>query len=389
MSSRPGVRLLAVCAVALAIAVPARTAAESPEGPTGLVLGLKAGGGIGAPLNDSDPSLAAEVELGYVLPPLDHALEVFAAFAYAVPGMEKSAELDDPRLHRDDVLSYRVEQQIGAPGLGLRYRLHLTGPITPYASVGGRLYMIRTDVSGTLGGEPTGEWRETGSVIGAFLAIGAELALGPGAMLLELHAGYGGLDSDMLGDTNVGMLSLLVGYRFMLPRGPVDSSSAAEREDMPSARVEADADAKAAAAASTRDPAPEPAPAQVEPVAEAADSGAADEPLPTAAEPDAGAQSAQLAPVAAGAAPAPAPAPAMAQVRGNVRDFSGKPLRATIRLQSLGLKVETDGEGRFQIDVPPGRYSIRLRSFGYVSQSREVAVEENGVTVLNVELRKK
>jgi hypothetical protein len=49
----------------------------------------------------------------------------------------------------------------------------------------------------------------------------------------------------------------------------------------------------------------------------------------------------------------------------------------------------TDAQGYFEIDLPPGSYTVRLRAFGYVSQNRRIAVEENGVTVLNVELGKK
>ena len=76
-------------------------------------------------------------------------------------------------------------------------------------------------------------------------------------------------------------------------------------------------------------------------------------------------------------------------MRGHVRAFSGEPLRATIRLKPRDLKASTDEQGYFELDIPPGQYTVRLRSFGYVSQSRSIVVEPNGVTVLNVELGKK
>jgi hypothetical protein len=65
-------------------AAPARADGDATtRGPTGLVIGGKLGGGLGEPLNESSASFAAEVELGYVLPPLDHAFELFTAFASA------------------------------------------------------------------------------------------------------------------------------------------------------------------------------------------------------------------------------------------------------------------------------------------------------------------
>jgi len=48
--------------------------------------------------------------------------------------------------------------------------------------------------------------------------------------------------------------------------------------------------------------------------------------------------------------------------------------------------VRADG-GRFEVDVPPGRYRVTISASGYQTQQRTVDVEENGVTVLNVDLR--
>jgi HSP20 family molecular chaperone IbpA len=44
-------------------------------------------------------------------------------------------------------------------------------------------------------------------------------------------------------------------------------------------------------------------------------------------------------------------------------------------------------DGRFEIDVGPGRYRVTIAAPGYKTQTRQVDVEENGVTVLNVDLR--
>lgn len=77
-----------------------------------------------------------------------------------------------------------------------------------------------------------------------------------------------------------------------------------------------------------------------------------------------------------------------AQLRGLVRSFTGAPLRATIRIEPIGTEVKTDADGTFKIDVPPGAYTIVIESPGHAGQRRPARVEENGVTVLNVDLRR-
>ena len=75
------------------------------------------------------------------------------------------------------------------------------------------------------------------------------------------------------------------------------------------------------------------------------------------------------------------------QLRGLVRSFNGKPLAATIRVEPLNVETKTDADGTFQIDVPPGGYEVVVASPGYAGQRRPVQVEENGVTILNADLR--
>lgn len=75
------------------------------------------------------------------------------------------------------------------------------------------------------------------------------------------------------------------------------------------------------------------------------------------------------------------------QLRGLVRSYSGKPLAATIRVEPIGTEVKTDADGTFTIDVPPGAYEVSVSAPGHAPQKRPVQVEENGVTVLNADLR--
>ena len=75
------------------------------------------------------------------------------------------------------------------------------------------------------------------------------------------------------------------------------------------------------------------------------------------------------------------------QIRGVVRTLAGKPVAATVVVEPLGVTVEAGDDGAFRIDVPPGKYEVVLSAPGLATQRRQIQVEQNGVTVLNVELR--
>jgi uncharacterized membrane protein len=76
------------------------------------------------------------------------------------------------------------------------------------------------------------------------------------------------------------------------------------------------------------------------------------------------------------------------QVRGLVRSFRGKPLAASIRLEPSAVTTQTDGEGFFQIDVPPGDYEVVIEAPGYQAQRRRAKVEQQGVVIVNADLSK-
>ena len=80
------------------------------------------------------------------------------------------------------------------------------------------------------------------------------------------------------------------------------------------------------------------------------------------------------------------------QVRGLVRSFRGRGIAATIVILSKEggdavATVQAGKDGHFRVGVEPGSYEVSVEAAGYKSQKRKVRVEENGVTVLNVDLR--
>lgn len=76
------------------------------------------------------------------------------------------------------------------------------------------------------------------------------------------------------------------------------------------------------------------------------------------------------------------------QIRGFVRSFGGKPLPAALTIEPLGTSVTAGADGGFEIDVAPGEYEVVIRAPGYREQRRSVTVEEGGVLILNVDLRR-
>lgn len=187
----------------------------------GLVIAPKVGGGFGQPFGKFGSSVVAELEVGYLLPlpaPVNRRFELFLSGQYAGPESTGST-LTDPRLPEGGAASYTVTQRQAILTLGLLYRQPLPDPVrwlAPYVALGGRAYLMRTEVSGSAGKNPFGENRETSTSWGVYSALGADFFVGPGSVLLELQVGWAKTDRYILRDTNVGSMNLVVGYRFML-----------------------------------------------------------------------------------------------------------------------------------------------------------------------------
>jgi hypothetical protein len=74
------------------------------------------------------------------------------------------------------------------------------------------------------------------------------------------------------------------------------------------------------------------------------------------------------------------------QLRGLVRSYSGLGIQASVRVEPGGKAVSCSSEGEFELDLPPGNYSVIIEAEGYSSQKRPVRIRKDGVTVLNADL---
>jgi hypothetical protein len=76
------------------------------------------------------------------------------------------------------------------------------------------------------------------------------------------------------------------------------------------------------------------------------------------------------------------------QIRGSVRAFDGSSLPAHVRIEPGAREVQAGPDGVFSLDVPPGKYRIKLWLVGYQPQERVVEIGKSGVMVLNVDMQK-
>jgi len=77
------------------------------------------------------------------------------------------------------------------------------------------------------------------------------------------------------------------------------------------------------------------------------------------------------------------------QLRGVVRSFDrGRPLAAELVVKPIGLEIRCDSRGQFEVDLPPGEYEVSVGAPGYRAQHRRVRIEQDGVTILNADLRR-
>ena len=321
------------------------TAIEARAQP-GVVIGAKVGAGLGAPVNSFGLGYTLELELGYLLPlpaPVRHALQLFASGAYAGTTKLEGTTPPDMRLPADGVGHYTLLQRTASLTLGVLGRIPVPSErLAPYVAVGYRGYWLATESSGHVGASSFGPNTERAYEHALFGAAGLELFVGPGALLGELQLSYARHDAYVLRDAGVGGLRFMLGYRLIIG-GPAGPSQGAEQTGP-------------TVTASVPEPTREPPPPSASQEVSAADAAALQ---------------------------------GHGQIRGNVRSFDGAPLRATVNVQPGDLSTSTDALGEFSLDVSPGRYHIKLEAQGYRAQERDAVVDENGITVLNVELKKK
>jgi hypothetical protein len=79
---------------------------------------------------------------------------------------------------------------------------------------------------------------------------------------------------------------------------------------------------------------------------------------------------------------------APATIRGLiVRAATGKPVKATVRINELNLNVQVKPDGRFVVQVPGGKYTVVIEAPGFVSQAKPVEVADGDQAIFHCELQ--
>ena len=80
------------------------------------------------------------------------------------------------------------------------------------------------------------------------------------------------------------------------------------------------------------------------------------------------------------------PAVPAGQVRGKVLDLKGNPIAATITITPGAQTVTVDPDGSFELELPPGKYTVVFEHEDYTKQQRRIRVHDRGVVILNIAL---
>lgn len=185
---------------------------EAPRAHGGLLAGAKVGGLLS--FGGLDPNARVGIELGYVFPWLDRSFAFLVDADYAAP-KSSGSQAGDPRV-QGGTYDWHLTEQILAIQPTILYRYTKLGRVVPFVGIGPRIYMLRSTVRGAVGSVVIPETTEQSTKVGLGVPFGAEIKLGPGALIGELLFEYGSLDHTATGASNTGALGLAVGYRVLL-----------------------------------------------------------------------------------------------------------------------------------------------------------------------------
>jgi opacity protein-like surface antigen len=188
--------------------------ATASSGPLGLEVSLKAGGHFPQLMNPLGTSFDGVLKVGYA-PLGNKQIQALLELGYTRPSYTFSGT--DPRLGEEGAAyqSTLTVHDLGITLGGAYFFVPLERNLLPYAGAGLTTHLLRYDVEAQ-GGAAFGAHRETATRLGGVVMGGAGFRLGPGLILGELRVGYAPVAEVVSGVSNVGHLSLMLGYGLML-----------------------------------------------------------------------------------------------------------------------------------------------------------------------------
>lgn len=211
-----------------AVATPAVSPSARPEGEPGrILLGARIGGLFPEAFNRLDANFLAELEVAWQLPipRIDRRLGLFLDAGYTQP--TTSATRIDPRITANCAGGSCSETYtVTARDLGFTLGLHYVQPLSKgflvYGGVGGRMHLVRTISEAVAGTTSLGVNTEDSTKFGVMVRLGGAYRIGPGAIVLEAHMEWTGIDHLVTGgerageSANIANLALQAGYLFFI-----------------------------------------------------------------------------------------------------------------------------------------------------------------------------
>jgi hypothetical protein len=78
---------------------------------------------------------------------------------------------------------------------------------------------------------------------------------------------------------------------------------------------------------------------------------------------------------------------ALATLRGLIRSATGKPIKASVKVSGLDVKVQVKADGRFVVQVPGGTFSLTISAPGHVTQVKSVEVADGDQALFHADLQ--
>ena len=79
---------------------------------------------------------------------------------------------------------------------------------------------------------------------------------------------------------------------------------------------------------------------------------------------------------------------AKAKLRGVISSAAGPVAKATVRVVELKLKQAVKADGRFEVEVPGGKYTLVIEAPKHVTQTKQVEVADGDQAIFQIELEK-
>lgn len=206
---------------------PAPERLAEDHGPSRLLVGARIGGLFPQALNKLDTNFLAEVEAAWQLPipKIERRLGLFLDVGYTQP--TTTGTRVDPRITANCgggscTETYTVTVRDLGFTLGVHYFQPLPKRFLVYGGVGGRMHLVRTISEAMAGTTPLGVNTEDSTKFGVLVRLGGAYRIGPGAVVLEAHVEWTGIDHLVTGgerageSANIGNLALQAGYLFFL-----------------------------------------------------------------------------------------------------------------------------------------------------------------------------